>query len=107
MSTRLALSTLLTLLAAPALAGDVSYELINDSSLTLQYFYTSPVSDPNWSDDFLGDNVLAPGQSGTVTLYGAGDVCDYDVRFVFEDGQELTDEVNVCKMASYTLQDNQ
>jgi hypothetical protein len=102
---RLAAAALLAVIAVPAAAENVSYELINNSSLTLAFFYTSPSSDPHWSEDFLGDAVLAPGESGTVTLYGASDICAYDVKFVMEDGQELTDQVNVCELASYTLED--
>jgi hypothetical protein len=104
---RLATAALLAAAAVPAAAADVSYELINDSSLTLVYFHTSPVSDPNWSEDVLGDAVLAPGESGTVTLFDASSTCDFDVKFVFEDGQELVNQVNVCETASYTLENAQ
>ena len=107
MLSRFPTAALLAAMALPTQAADVAYELINNSDLTLVYFYTSPVSDPNWSDDFLGENVLAPGESGTVTLFDADTTCDFDVKFVFDDGQELTDEVNVCEMASYTLQNAQ
>ncbi len=104
---RLATAALMAAAAVPATAADVSYELINDSSLTLVYFHTSPVSDPNWSEDVLGDAVLAPGESGTVTLFDASSTCDFDVKFVFEDGQELVNQVNVCETASYTLENAQ
>ena len=104
---RFVTAAMLAAVAAPVAAADVSYELINDSSLTVMYFYTSPSSDPQWSDDFLGDAVLAPGESGTVTLYDATATCAFDVKFVFEDGQEVTDQVDVCAMASYTLEDAQ
>ena len=93
--------------AAPAVAADVSYNLINNSSLTLVLFHTSPVSDPNWSEDLLGEGILAPGESGVVTLFDASSTCDFDVKFVFEDGQELVDQVNVCELASYTLENAQ
>lgn len=104
--TRLATAAVLAALAGPTAAADVSYELINDSSLALAFFYTSPTTDPNWSQDLLGDaNVLWPGETGTVTLFDASETCDFDVRFVFEDGQEVIDRVNVCDLASYTLVD--
>ena len=90
-------------LAAPALAQDVAYELANDSGLTLMEFYTSPVDEGSWGDDLLGANVLASGEAGTVTLADGSAQCDYDVRFVFEDGSEMIDSVNVCDTASYTL----
>jgi ABC-type sugar transport system substrate-binding protein len=104
---RLATAALLAAAAVPAAAADVSYELINNSPLTLVFFHTSPVSDPNWGADLLENAVLAPGESGAVTLYDASSTCDFDVKFVFEDGQELIDQVNVCELASYTLESAQ
>lgn len=101
--TRLASAALLAVLAVPALAQDVQYELINDSGLTLMEFYTSPVDDGTWGDDLLGANVLASGESGAVTIADGESTCAYDLRFIFEDGQELVDSVDICEMASYTL----
>src|SRR3712207_1933242 len=104
LSTRLAASALLLAgLAAPALAQDVDYELINDSGLTLMEFYTSPVDEGAWGDDILGADVLASGEAGTVSIGDGGAQCDYDLRFVFEDGSELVDTVNVCDTARYRL----
>ena len=103
-STRLAASALLLVgLAAPALAQDVQYQLVNDSGLTLMEFYTSAVDEGAWGDDILGANVLAPGENGTVNIADGSAQCDYDLRFVFEDGSEFVDSVNVCDTASYTL----
>lgn len=106
-STRLAASALLLAgFAAPALAQDVQYELVNNSGLTLMEFYTSPVDEGTWGDDILGADVLAPGETGSVNIADGSALCDYDLRFVFEDGQELVDAVNICDMASYTLTAN-
>jgi hypothetical protein len=103
-ATRLAASALLLAgLAAPALAQDVQYELINDSALTVMEFYTSAIDEGAWGDDILGADVLAPGEVGTVNIADGSARCDYDLRFVFEDGSELVDSVNICDMASYTL----
>jgi len=103
-STRLAASALLLAgLAAPALAQDVQYQLVNDSGLTLMEFYTSAVDEGTWGDDILGANVLAPGETGTVNIADGSAQCSYDLRFVFEDGSEFVDSVNICDTASYTL----
>ena len=103
---RLVAAVLLTVVAVPALAEDMAYQVVNNSSSTLVGFYTSPVSDPNWSDNLVtGENKLAAGETGPVTLPDGSDECDYDVKFDFEDGSELTDEVNVCDVATYTLSD--
>ena len=90
--------------AAPAFAQDVEYQIINNSALTLMEFYTSPVGVDSWEQDILGANVLAAGSSGTVTIADGSDQCEYDLKFVMEDGQELTDSVDICSIASYTLQ---
>ena len=104
LSTRLAVSALtLAGLAAPALAQDIQYELVNDSGLTLMEFYTSPVDEGTWGDDILGADVIATGEAGQVTLADGSAQCGYDLRFVFEDGTEMTDSVDACEMASYTI----
>jgi hypothetical protein len=90
--------------AAPALAEDVQYQIVNNSALTLMEFYTSPADSGSWDEDILGSAVLASGETGTVTIADGSTQCAYDLRFVMEDGQELTDQVDVCAMASYTLQ---
>ena len=107
MNARLVAAALLAVVAVPALAEDVAYQVVNNSSSTLVGFYTSPVSDPNWSEDILGSEVLAPGESGAVTIFDGTDSCAYDIKFVFEGEQELTDQVNICEMASYTLENGQ
>lgn len=106
-STRLAASALLLAgLAAPALAQDVQYELINDSGLTLMEFYTSAADEGAWGDDILGANVLPAGETGAVTIPEGSAQCDRDLRFVFEDGSEQVKRANVCDAASYTIASN-
>jgi hypothetical protein len=89
----------------PALAQDVTYELVNNSSLTLMEFYSSPVSAPAWGNDILGANVLAAGSAGTVTIAGGGAECAFDIRMVFDNGATLEDSVDVCTNPSYTIND--
>ena len=103
-STRLAASALLLAgLAAPAMAQDVQYQLVNSSGLTLMEFYTSAVDEGTWGDDILGANVLAPGETGTVNIADGSAQCSYDLRFVFEDGSEVVETTNICEMSSFTL----
>lgn len=99
---RLSLAALL-LTAAPALAQDVSYELSNQTSLTLMEFYAGPATSGEWGEDILGAEVVAPGESGTVTIADGSGECLYDFRSVFEDGTELVEQHDICTMASYTL----
>lgn len=92
-------------LAAPVLAQDIQYELINDSSLTLMEFYTSGDSDPDWGPDILGADVLPSGTVGTVTIADGGSECVYDILMVFDSGDTLEDTVDICQLASYTITD--
>jgi hypothetical protein len=90
------------LLATPALAQDVAYEIVNSTGLTVMELYASPTGE-SWGDDRLGSNIIEAGGTGSVTLADAAAQCAYEIRVILEDGQELTDSVDVCASPSYTL----
>src|SRR5262245_30252697 len=57
----------------------------NTSSFAIHRLHMSAVNDPNWGPDQLGADVLASGETFTLT----GVPCDsYDVRLVDQDGDE-------------------
>lgn len=91
-------------LAAPVLAQDMQFELINTSGYTLMEFYASPSDVGSWEADILGANVLPSGSSGAVNIADGRTQCTYDIRMVFDDGTDMTDSVNVCDLGSYTIQ---
>lgn len=93
--------------AVPAMAETVEFQLINNSSLALHYFYTSPSNDTNWGGDLLGeDGTLEPGYNGTVTIGDGETECEYDFKFVMDTGAELVvPKINICELNSYTLND--
>lgn len=101
--TRLALAAALALLAPAALAQDESYELVNETGLTLMEFYSAPAASGAWGGDILGAGVVAPGEASTVTLGDTSGACAYDFRSVFEDGSEVVETHDICAMSSYTL----
>jgi len=100
----LATAGVMALSAAPAFAQDVYFEIINNSPLTLMRFYASPTYDQYWGNDILGNSVLPPGTSGTVTIADGETTCVYDMLFVMEDGQEITGQTDICRSARYVLQ---
>ena len=93
--------------AAPAMAQNLAFKLINESSYDLHYFYTTPSSASDWGYDLLGDNgVLQSGYNATVTIGDGSDQCLYDFKFVIADGTEtVINKINICKLSSYTLHD--
>ena len=94
----------LGLAAAPVAAQDIYFELINNSPLTLVQFFASPTYDQYWGDDILGNQMVRPGTSGTVTIADGQTTCVYDMMFVMEDGQQITGQTDICRSNRYVLQ---
>ena len=97
----------LALSAAPAMAENPAFQLINNSSHNVTEFYTGPSSDPSWGPNLLVDfGPLAAGASATVTIGDGSEECNYDFKFTTEDGGDLeVKEINICELNSYTLND--
>jgi hypothetical protein len=93
--------------AAPAMAQNVEFTIVNNSSVDLHFFYASPSNDENWGDDLLEEmGVLEAGYQATAFIGDGSDQCLYDFLFEGGDGEELTaTEVDICKLDSYTLTD--
>ncbi|MFP4376471.1 MAG: hypothetical protein ACLFP4_05460 [Spirochaetales bacterium] len=67
-------------------AQQVTFEVVNQTGVTLVFLYVSPEDATSWGLDRLGDSVLAPGGSITLTLRGAA---AYDLRAIDENEQEI------------------
>ena len=100
-----ALTFSLALIAAPALAEDLQFTLVNDSSYDLQELYVSETGADTWGPDILGQDILEAGMQATVTIADGLTVCDYDLRFVVDDGSETTGTQNLCELDTFTLHD--
>ncbi|SDW73623.1 hypothetical protein [Roseicitreum antarcticum] len=90
--------------ASAATAQDVAYELTNVSGYTVVQVFTSPANSGDWGDDILGANVLETGYTSTVYIMDNSDQCEYDILFVFDDGDEMSDQIDICDLASYTIE---
>ncbi|KQS72978.1 hypothetical protein ASG39_04460 [Rhizobium sp. Leaf371] len=101
-----ALLVSVTFLSNPAQAEDLVFTLKNGTQSVLTRFYTSPVGVSDWEGDVFGEQVLSPGETIELTIADGRDVCDYDLRFEFEEGSDLAtteDKQNLCEMGSYTI----
>ena len=90
--------------AAPALAQDMMFTLSNTTGHTLVEFYASPITADDWEEDILGADVLGSGDSVDVLIADGRANCDYDFLMVFDDGDAIEDQVNICELGSYTLE---
>jgi hypothetical protein len=69
-----------------AAQADPSFNLVNRSGRAINEIYVSPVSEPNWGRDLLGENVLPNGRVFPVRIAPAAG-CRQDVRVVYADGR--------------------
>jgi hypothetical protein len=85
--------------AAPAFAEDLVFMLNNQSVEAVSEFYVSTLDSDNWGEDILGQDVLPSGETATVTITGANEMCEFDIRLVYEGGS-ITDErkIDLCDL---------
>lgn len=96
----------LVMLAGPASAEDLVFQLKNGTKSVLTHFYSSPVGVEKWEDDVFGDQVLNPGETIEITIADGRSVCEYDMRFEFTEDSDLdttTDTQNLCELGEYTI----
>lgn len=110
MHTRLKLAfaslVIATALPVAAQADDLVFTLKNGTKSVLTNFYASPVGVDKWEDDIFGRDTLAPGETMQITIADGRSVCDYDMRFEFEESSDLDtteDKQNLCELGEYTI----
>lgn len=92
-------------LASTALAQSVEFTIINKTQSVVNAFHTSPVGVKSWEEDVFGDQVLAPGESITITIEDGRNVCKYDLLFEFQGDEleDLEDTQDICELSEYTI----
>jgi hypothetical protein len=88
--------------AQPQAGNNPSFNLVNQSTRTIEQFYASPSSEQNWGPDRLGADTVSPGARFAIRL-PAGD-CTYDVRIVFQGGEAREQRrINACSIVDYVV----
>ena len=88
--------------AGAALAQSASIDFVNNSGATVWRLYMSSVNTSSWETDLLGQSVLYPGQSLSVTRANMS-TCIYDVLIEWEGGDQQTDTVDLCTYGRYVI----
>jgi hypothetical protein len=84
-------------LSVPADALDRHMTVVNETNFAIVQLYGSNVGTRNWSGNLLGDGGLPAGASVDIDFDDGSGYCMFDLRAVFEDGDEVVKErVNVC-----------
>ena len=104
-------STLLAGLVLPALAcgaasaEDLEFRLINNSGYDNVEFHVSDPEDETWSDDLMPSGYVLPdGNYVDVLISDGADYCEYDLRVVWEDGDEYVEYgSDICELGEWEL----
>jgi hypothetical protein len=94
------LLVLLAAIALPAFAAKkATVKVINQSKWEIHHLFISPAAEEEWGPDQLEDEILAKGDSITITNIP----CDeYDVKVVDEDGDEcIIEAADLCGDSSF------
>jgi len=95
-----------SVIPAVAQAEDLVFTLKNGTKSVLTNFYASPVGVDQWEDDIFGRDTLGAGENMQITIADGRSVCEYDMRFEFEEGSDLDtteDKQNLCELGEYTI----
>lgn len=98
----------ITLNVHSALAGELTFQLHNESSLDIHYLFVSNSGNETWGEDILQNNeVIASGEVGAITISEDTNACLYDIKAVAADGETTVElyQVNICEEQVVTFGD--
>ncbi|MXO58766.1 hypothetical protein GRI89_04330 [Altererythrobacter salegens] len=97
-------------LAAAFVAAPLSaqmYEkisIVNSTGYTIEEISIAPSSSNSWEEDVLDDEVLDDGEEFRVDFRRAENTCDWDLKVVYDDGEEATwDSLDMCENWHFEL----
>ena len=90
--------------AEPAAAAQQDFSVVNNSGHTVMTLNVSASDEDEWGPDILGAEVLADGETATVSFERGQDQCLWDIRVTYDDGDSGDMRgVNLCEVATVTL----
>ncbi|MFL1461680.1 hypothetical protein ACI6QG_05725 [Roseococcus sp. DSY-14] len=105
MTRRLLLALPLLAIAGAAQAQcDTRFDFLNRTSRTVNEIYFDSSSNPNWTRDELGRDVLPSGQARRFRAAYTG---NYDFRVVLDNGRAMElRQINICTTSRIIATDN-
>ncbi|MBV9046094.1 MAG: hypothetical protein JO294_13285 [Alphaproteobacteria bacterium] len=85
------------LIASPAVAEDLHFQVHNNTNQTITELYVSKVSTNSWEENILSGEV-EPGADLNVSIEDGESVCHYDIKVVFENAQKVYNNQNLCEL---------
>lgn len=98
--------TAAVLMATSAVAEDLEFLVVNESSADLVEFNISPASSDSWEGNLLSGGYVAPDYEIDVVIADGLTTCVYDIRGGFDDGSSVEDfGLNLCDLGEYVFTD--
>lgn len=81
-------------------AGTLSYDVVNNTGVTLIDVYVTPAETDNWGKDILPNDVFENGSTIKVTIPpDYGETCMFDMKITDAAGGHITfTNINICKL---------
>nr|WP_295830562.1 hypothetical protein [uncultured Azospirillum sp.] len=97
----------LFLLHGTAFAGKQDFTIVNKTGYPLKHIYVSENNNNSWDEDILGRDVLDDGEYFEVAFDKAENVCKWDMKVVYDDGESAVWQgLNLCQITKLTLKWN-
>ncbi len=102
---KMAAPAVLLFAAAPAYSvGIQDFDLVNATGYTISEVYVAPSSSNEWEEDVMGLDILEDGDTVTIEFAPRQKACNYDIKVVWEDGDEaFWQGFDLCTVSEVTL----
>jgi hypothetical protein len=99
-----AAAVLMSFASSAAHAADQDFTLVNETGYTIEQVYVSPIKASDWEEDILGRDVLSDGENVLIQFPKRENVCRWDLKVVYDDGEEATwSDFNLCEVSRITI----
>ena len=90
--------------AAPAIAGDQDFTVINKTGYQIDQVYVSAVGTKSWGNDIMGRGALADGAGVDITFAHGASACKWDMKVVYNDGDTAEwGNLDLCSISKVSL----
>lgn len=90
--------------AAAPLAAEESFYVVNRTGYTVEQIYLAPTRTDNWEEDVLDELTLDDGETFKIDMSRSEDVCLWDLRVVYDDGEDAHwNELDLCDISTVIL----
>jgi hypothetical protein len=91
--------------AAPAIAGDADFVMVNRTGYQIREIYISAAHKNDWGRDRMGENGTLDNNKQRTFKFGNRAACKQDIKAVFDEGdtEVIWEDLDLCEINKLTL----